>query len=63
MNGFQWDPAKARENLRTHGVDFADAVGVFGDAQAITRDDPHPDEDRFVSVGVDFKYEAGEEHA
>jgi uncharacterized DUF497 family protein len=43
---FEWDPAKARENLRKHRIDFADAVGVFDDPMAFARDDPHPDEPR-----------------
>jgi uncharacterized protein len=51
---YQWDPAKARSNRTKHGVDFADAVGVFEDPRAVTIDDPHPDEDRYVTIGVDF---------
>jgi hypothetical protein len=51
---YQWDPTKARTNLARHGVDFADAVGVFEDPRAVTLDDPHPVEDRYVTVGLDF---------
>ena len=51
---YQWDPAKARSNRAKHGVGFADAVGVFEDPRAVTIDDPHPDEDRYVTIGVDF---------
>lgn len=51
---FQWNPKKAHTNLRKHGVDFADAVGVFEDPRALTQDDMHPDEDRFVTVGLDL---------
>ena len=50
---FQWDPAKARANLRKHRVDFADAATVFEDARALTQDDPHPREERFVTLGID----------
>jgi uncharacterized DUF497 family protein len=50
---YQWDPLKARSNLRKHGVEFADAVLVFGDDLAITIEDHHPDEDRFVTIGRD----------
>jgi uncharacterized DUF497 family protein len=50
---FQWDPAKARANLRKHRVDFADAVGVFDDPRALTLDDPHPGEERWVTLGLD----------
>jgi len=52
--GFQWDPGKARVNLRKHGVDFADAIGALEDPQALTRDDPHPAEERFLTVGLDL---------
>jgi uncharacterized DUF497 family protein len=50
---FQWDPDKARTNLRKHRVNFADAVAVFEDPRALTRDDPHPREERFVTLGLD----------
>ena len=50
---FQWDPDKARANLRKHRVDFADAATVFEDPRALTRDDPHPREERFVTLGMD----------
>lgn len=43
---FEWDPSKARANLRKHRIDFADAVGVFDDPLALTREDPHPTEER-----------------
>jgi uncharacterized protein len=50
---FQWDPNKARANLSKHRVDFADAATVFEDSRALTRDDPHPREERFVTLGLD----------
>ena len=50
---FQWDPDKARANFRKHRVDFADAATVFEDPRALTRDDPHPREERFVTLGLD----------
>ena len=50
---FQWDPAKARSNLTKHRVDFADATAVLEDPQGLTRDDPHPREERFVTLGLD----------
>ena len=50
---FQWDPAKARANLRKHRVNFADAVGVFDDPGALTLDDPHPREQRWITLGLD----------
>lgn len=29
MDGYEWDSAKAAQNLKKHGVDFADAVISF----------------------------------
>lgn len=52
--GFQWDPAKARANLRKHDVDFADAVGALEDPLAMTLEDPHPEEERFLTLGLDL---------
>jgi hypothetical protein len=50
---YQWDNNKARANLKKHDVDFADAVAVFGDDLAITVEDADPDEERFVTIGID----------
>lgn len=51
---FEWDEAKAALNLRKHGVDFADAVGVFDDPRALSMPDDHPDERRFLGLGSDL---------
>ena len=45
----EWDPRKAAANLKKHGVDFADAVTVLHDEQAITIRDDEGDEERFVA--------------
>jgi len=37
---FEWDPKKARANLRKHGVAFEEALTVFGDSLARIHDDP-----------------------
>jgi uncharacterized DUF497 family protein len=50
---YQWDDKKARSNRRKHGVEFADAVSVFADDLAITIEDNHPDEERFITIGMD----------
>ncbi len=51
---YQWDPAKAEANVKKHGVEFADAVGVFEDPTAITIEDPQSEgEQRFLSMGMD----------
>ena len=44
---FEWDPRKAKENLRKHGVEFADAVIALEDENALTIEDPDHDEPRF----------------
>ncbi|MCX5891335.1 MAG: BrnT family toxin [Deltaproteobacteria bacterium] len=50
---FEWDPAKAQENIRVHGIDFADAVGVF-DNPYLQWDDPDAEgEQRFLALGMD----------
>ena len=50
---FEWDPKKAASNLRKHGVDFADAVTALEDELALTLEDHHPDEQRFITIGTD----------
>jgi len=52
---FEWDPAKARENLRVHGIDFADAVGVFDNPYLPLREDPDAEgEQRHLALGMDL---------
>ncbi len=50
---YEWDERKARSNAHKHSVDFADAVAVFEDDQALTIPDDYPDEERFVTIGSD----------
>ena len=50
---FAWDPAKAKANLRDHGVSFAEAVTVLEDEFALTREDPNAHgEQRFATLGL-----------
>ena len=51
---YEWDPNKAKSNYKKHGVRFADAVGVFEDENAITIEDEHKGEARFITIGRDF---------
>jgi len=51
---YQWDPNKAKSNLKKHGVRFADAVSVFEDENAITIEDEHENENRFITIGKDI---------
>jgi uncharacterized DUF497 family protein len=50
---FEWDAAKADENLKKHGVAFEEAVTVFADPLANIFDDPDHsgDELRELIVG------------
>ncbi len=50
---FEWDSKKAISNFKKHGVDFADAVIVLEDERAITTPDDYPDEERFITIGID----------
>jgi uncharacterized protein len=50
---FEWDSQKAEANVREHGVSFAEAVTVFSDDYALTREDPDSfSEQRFVTLGM-----------
>ena len=50
-----WDHKKAISNLKKHGVDFADAVGVLEDEFVLwMEDESGHGEQRFVAVGRDF---------
>ena len=52
---YQWDPKKADLNNKKHGIDFADAVGVFEDKWALTiKQQIVRTEQRFAIVGADF---------
>ena len=49
---FDWDPVKAKQNLRKHGVSFERAAMIFRDPFAISiYDDEHSDnEDRWITI-------------
>jgi uncharacterized DUF497 family protein len=51
---FEWDPSKADENARKHGVTFSEAVSVFGDPLELVIPDPDHSigERRFLSIGM-----------
>ena len=54
MIRFEWDPAKARANVRKHGISFEEALSVFYDEFAVQFfDEEHSsDEERFPMLGV-----------
>ena len=51
---FEWDPEKAAANVKKHGVEFAEAMTIFGDPLELTIPDPDhsTDERRFLSIGL-----------
>lgn len=52
---FEWDPIKAKRNLRKHRISFERAAEVFLDPRAIsTFDEEHSEvEERWVTLGKD----------
>jgi uncharacterized DUF497 family protein len=54
---FEWDPKKAKYNLRKHGVSFEEAASVFGDLLAAVYQDPDhsTDEQRLLIVGTSVR--------
>jgi len=50
---YEWDPQKAKANLRKHRVSFEEAATVFLDPLAVTYPDPdHSDEEfREITIG------------
>jgi hypothetical protein len=50
---YEWDSAKAKANVESHGVSFIEAVTVLDDDFALTREDSDSlDEQRFVTLGL-----------
>ena len=51
---FEWDPVKARSNLRKHKVSFQEAATALKDPLTATGCDPDHSvgEERFVTLGV-----------
>jgi len=51
---FEWDPGKAVANVKKHGVEFSEAMTVFGDPLEVTISDPDHsnDEVRLISLGM-----------
>ena len=50
---YEWDPKKAKENLRKHRVSFEEAASVFLDPLAVTYPDPDHsvEEYREITIG------------
>ena len=53
MIKFEWDPAKARSNLKKHGVSFEETQSVFYDDMAIQFYNETPaNKERFIMLGM-----------
>ena len=53
MINFSWDQAKAKSNLKKHGVSFEEAQSVFYDELAVQfYDEGSSDEERFLLLGI-----------
>ena len=52
---FEWDPRKAKENLRNHRISFERGATIFRDPQALSiLDVAHShEEDRWITLGLD----------
>jgi len=52
---FEWDPEKAKRNIRKHKVTFERATTIFRDPNAIsTFDEDHSEnEERWITIGLD----------
>jgi uncharacterized protein len=50
---FEWNAAKAKANIRKHGISFNDAATVFLDPLALTYSDPYGSggEEREITIG------------
>jgi uncharacterized DUF497 family protein len=54
---FEWDPEKAKKNLKKHGVSFEEASTIFDDPLYISfLDEEHSDEEeRHITIGMSVK--------
>jgi uncharacterized DUF497 family protein len=52
---FEWNPSKARRNIKDHGIAFERAATDFLDPEALSEfDEEHShDEDRWLTLGLD----------
>ncbi len=57
---FEWNPEKAKTNVKKHGISFEEARTVFNDEDAIEYFDPDhsQDENRFILLEMSVKLRA-----
>jgi uncharacterized protein len=50
----EWEPSKAKSNIKKHGISFEEAATALRDPMAVTGYDPDHslDEDRFITFGI-----------
>jgi uncharacterized DUF497 family protein len=50
----EWDPIKAKRNLKKHGISFEEAATALSDPMAITGSDPDHSvyKERYITFGV-----------
>jgi hypothetical protein len=53
---FEWDPTKARQNVKKHGISFERAATVFRDPHALSEldEDLGKQEERWITLGLDL---------
>ncbi len=49
---YKWNKLKAQENIKKHGIDFADAVIALEDENGLTIEDNDAYEQRFKTLGM-----------
>ena len=49
---WDWDDEKNKTNKQKHGLSFETARLVFADPLAASRRDPHPEEQRWQTIGL-----------
>jgi uncharacterized protein len=49
---WSWDAKEAAANRAKHGLSFTTAVRVFDDPLHASKPDPHPDGDRWHTIGL-----------
>jgi uncharacterized DUF497 family protein len=50
-----WDPKKAEDNLKKHGISFEEGLTVLESDQQLVLDDSGHDEERFIALGFSEK--------
>lgn len=57
MLSFEWDPIKAKRNIRVHGITFDEASTAIGDTMSLTIFDPlhSTNEDRLILIGNSYQ--------